>query len=184
MPGVLHVVDRERAGDLHLLAERERAGDDLLRQLVGAERRHRDRAEAEPLRAPAASGRSAARIGRSAFVDEPTRTSSRGARLATGRLVHRASFLASSMQSVVHGNRLEPLERNLLAADGAGAVRARFDPLRARPRPRAAAPARPPRGPRRARARRSRWPCRRGGCRCSRTRARRSRRSWSRRRCS
>ena len=53
-------------------------------------------------RSPAPSGRSPARIGRRAFVDDPTRTSS-GSDVTAGGLVHRASRLASSMQSVVHG---------------------------------------------------------------------------------
>ena len=48
-PGVADVVDRERAGDLHLLAERQRASDDLFRQLVGSDRGDDDRSETDPL---------------------------------------------------------------------------------------------------------------------------------------
>ena len=48
------MVDRERADDLHLLAESERAGDDLLRQLIGGDGGDDDRGEADPLPQPGA----------------------------------------------------------------------------------------------------------------------------------
>jgi hypothetical protein len=47
---VLDVMDRKRPDHVGLLAEREAASDELLRQLVGGERRGRDRAQSHPLR--------------------------------------------------------------------------------------------------------------------------------------
>src|SRR5581483_4437317 len=48
-PGVLHVVDPERPGDVDAVVECEMAGDDVLRQLVRGDGGERDRDEAEPL---------------------------------------------------------------------------------------------------------------------------------------
>src|SRR5918911_2543463 len=47
-PGVLDVVDRERPEDVIRLVEREPARDDVLRELVGGDRRRRDGDEREP----------------------------------------------------------------------------------------------------------------------------------------
>ena len=109
------------------------ARDELLRQLVGAERGDGDGGEAEPLAVPAPSERSAAEIGRSASVDEPTRTSGASGRRAepapSPRLLPRVVDAERRP-----GERLEPLDRDRLAADRAGAVRPRLDPLRARRR--------------------------------------------------
>ena len=48
-PRVLDVVDRERPDHLHLFVEAELAGDDVLRQLVGDDRGHGDRGQADPV---------------------------------------------------------------------------------------------------------------------------------------
>ena len=171
-PGVVDVVDRERAGDLDLLAERERARDDLLRQLVRADRGGGDSGEPEPLARPAPSGRSrgrdrAQRVRRRPDADVGRQRASRRAGSVTGQLPRVVDAQRRP------GNRLQPLDRDLLPADRARAVRARPRSAAAPPRRRGADPARPPRGPRRTRARRSRSPCLQGGCRRSRTSARR-----------
>ena len=80
-PGVVDVVDRERAGDLDLLAERERPRDDLLRQLVGADGGDGDRAEPEPL----ARSRPRAAAPRRRSAAARSSTSRRGCRAASGR---------------------------------------------------------------------------------------------------
>ena len=49
-PGVLDVMNRERAEHVHLVVERKLAGDDVLRHLVGEHGRRDDEAEPEPLR--------------------------------------------------------------------------------------------------------------------------------------
>ena len=67
-PGVAHVVERERAAICTSSPKRERSRDDLLRQLVGGDGGDDDRGQADPLAQAAPSGRSAARIRRSAFV--------------------------------------------------------------------------------------------------------------------
>src|SRR3954468_164939 len=48
-PRVLHVVDPERADDVHRLVEGEVARDQVLRQLVGGDRPERDRGSRRPL---------------------------------------------------------------------------------------------------------------------------------------
>ena len=115
-----------------LLAERERARDDLLRQLVGDDGGDGDRAEPDPLARPAR--RAAAPRPRSAAARSST---SRRARRAGGGPRARParstpSFLASSMQSVVHGTASSRSSRNRLAAVRADAVRAVLDPLQRR----------------------------------------------------
>ena len=96
------MVDRERAGDLHLLAEGERAGDDLLRQLIGGDGGDDDRGQADPLPQPGAE-RSLGGEDRPERVRRRPDADVERQRLAAGGLVHRPSRLASSMQSVAEG---------------------------------------------------------------------------------
>src|SRR6185503_12454968 len=100
---VVHVVDGERTGDLHFLAEGEGACDDLFGHLVCDHRGGGDRGEPEPLLRPGAEVTLA-------DEDRPHRVGRRpdpeleGRRLlASGGLGQPCNFRASSMQSVVHG---------------------------------------------------------------------------------
>jgi len=52
--GVLDVIDRERADDVDAVPELERSPDDLLRELVGGDRRTGDDEENDPLRSSGA----------------------------------------------------------------------------------------------------------------------------------
>ena len=91
----------ERADDVRLLAERERARDDVLRHLVGDERRERDGGEREPLRRPSPSvSRAATETGSRPSADEPTRTSATPCRASRHPCSRRRW---SSMQSVAQG---------------------------------------------------------------------------------
>src|SRR5512132_1504937 len=99
-PGVLHVVDRQRPGDVPLGVEREVARDDVLRQLVARERCQSDRQEADPLLRPRVeratrpcNGRQ--RVGRRADTDVEVT----GRRLAQPR----SSSRLQSMHCVAHG---------------------------------------------------------------------------------
>ena len=183
-PGVVHVVDREGAGDLDLLAQRERPRDDLLRQLVGG-----DRGDARSSPSPSHCCLPAPSLPL-AGEDRPQRVRrradpdvDRAELLAPSGLGHLCRFRASSMQSVVHGTASSRSAGISLPQADAGAVRRRPRSARAPRRPAAAGRVRPPRAPRRAPARTSRSRCRRGGCRSSTTSARRSPRSATSRRC-
>ena len=77
---------------------------------------------------PAPRRRSALEIGCRAFVDEPTRTSTRrGGSVRAGSLTRLLAPLVVEAERRVR-NRVEPLLRDRCAADGAGAVGAVVDP--------------------------------------------------------
>ena len=105
----------------HRLAERERAGDDdrfVSWSATTAAPAIDERARATaPARAERAARRP--RSGCSAFVDEPTRTSSGRAAPSrrAGSLNPAPAVALSSMQSVAYGIGVEPLDRDRLAAD-------------------------------------------------------------------
>ena len=120
------MVDRERAGDLDLLAERPASRDDLLRQLVGGDRGQRDRAEPEPL-APAGAEPSLA------AEDRPQRVRRRSRR----------------------GRRAAAAPRRAGSFTAAASARRRCTASSRAP-PRAARPGSPSRRPRRCRTRRTR----------------------------
>jgi len=100
-PGVLDVVDRERPDDVDAVAERQRASDELLRELIGEDGRARDDDEHEPLRAsgsekPLGRGDRLERVRRRADADVDLRDITRRG------LAHELPSSArwSSMQSV------------------------------------------------------------------------------------
>ena len=174
--GVVDVVDRERPRDCTSSPSSSARATTCFVSWSADDGGPRDRREPDPLRARRRERPLGGEIGASPFVDEPTRTSSRGGARA-GQARSSRSFRASSMQrSSTARPRAAPAESPCRSRRSA--VRAVLDPLRGRPRPRAAGSSRPPRGPSRARGRTSRWRCPRGGCRCSTTRARRPRSSW------
>ena len=150
------MVDRERAGDLHLLAERERAGDDLLRQLVGGDRGDGDRSRGRPTaaalrraaarrRGSAAARSSTTRRGRRAAGD-----SRRAGSVTAARLPSRPRCRASSTARPRAARPGSPCRRPRSVPYSPASIRASAS------RPGGAGRARPPRAPRRARARRSR----------------------------
>ena len=87
-PGVLHVMDRERPGEVDALAESKRAPDDLLRELVGQTAAPATSARISHCDRPAASDRFAEETGCSAFAVDPTRTSSAGGSVVAGSLTY------------------------------------------------------------------------------------------------
>ena len=122
------MVDPERPDDVHALVEREPARDDVLRELVGRDRRERDRRERSPLRG--AGARASVARTRPARA---RRSMSRRERRRGGR----ARSPALRLSRVVDAERrprvrLETLRRDLLAARRARAVGALLDALERR----------------------------------------------------
>ena len=169
------MVDRERPDDVDALAERQRASDDLLRELVGDDRRRRDEPRIEPL--GSARPRASARPRRSAGAR--SRWSRRGRRLPADRSRGRARVTPrlSSCALVVDAGVAYGTASSRSSAIGFPQTRrgrrCRSRCGRAPPRSRRGGGRRSPRAPRRARAGTSRSRCRRGGRR-SRSRGRRS----------
>ena len=123
------MVDRERPDDVDAVAERERPPDDLLRELVGDDRRAGDEQRGRSTaHVPAPSERSADETGWSAFAVEPMRTSTGGRSVRAGSLIAalQRALVVDAERRVRHG--LEPLLADRAAADRAASVRAVVDP--------------------------------------------------------
>ena len=122
------MVDPERADDVHAVVEREVARDDVLRQLVGCDRREGDRRERDPLRwRPAPSERSANETGASPSVRRADAdVEPRGARLGSLTALRLARVVDAERRP---GIRLEPLRRRSPCRSRARSVRAVLDPL-------------------------------------------------------
>ena len=109
-PGVLDVVDRERPDDVDAVAELERPADDLLRELIGEDRRAGDEREDRSI-APALRRASARRT-------RPAGARSRSSRCGRRRRSRRSSRARSS-----------PLSWSALVVDAKRCVRHRLQSL-------------------------------------------------------
>ena len=112
-------MDREGADELDALADLERAADELLRELVGEDRRSSDREQRQPLRRPgrqrALRGRDRLqRVRRRADADIDLLGGSRAAGSLTSSALLGALVVDAERRP---GNRLEALLRDRLAAD-------------------------------------------------------------------